>query len=247
MIRLQGASKTYKNNIHALKEVDLNIDAGDIFGIIGKSGAGKSTMLKLIGLLEQPDCGQVEILGQDVTNLSGGTANSVKKQIGTVFQGFNLLMQRNIERNIAFPLELIKSDKEYIKQRVAELAGLVDITDKLKAYPAQLSGGQKQRVAIARALASNPKILLCDEPTSALDSFTTGEILRLLLDINLKLGITIVIITHEIGVIRAITNRMAVLNEGRVVELGHTKDILVNPQHSMTRLLLDVEKDFATK
>ncbi|MCL2396996.1 MAG: ATP-binding cassette domain-containing protein [Defluviitaleaceae bacterium] len=243
MIKLQNVTKIYKNSIHALQDATLDIDAGDIFGIIGKSGAGKSTMLKMIGLLERPDAGRIEILGQDVTDFSGTAANTVKKQMGTVFQGFNLLMQRNVEKNIAFPLELIKADKTYINQRVSELAGLVDLTDKLKAYPAQLSGGQKQRVAIARALATNPKILLCDEPTSALDSFTTGEILRLLRDINTKLGITIIIITHEIGVIRAITKRMAVLSEGRVVELGQTADIIANPQHSMTKLLLNVEKN----
>ena len=243
MIKLHNVTKIYKNDVHALEEANVDINAGDIFGIIGKSGAGKSTVLKVIGLLERPSDGRIEILGEDVTDISAAAANAVKKQMGTVFQGFNLLMQRSVEKNIAFPLELIKADRQYINQRVTELAGLVDLTDKLKAYPAQLSGGQKQRVAIARALATNPKILLCDEPTSALDSFTTKEILRLLRDINAKLGITIVIITHEIGVVRAITNRMCVLSEGRVVELGLTKDILANPRHSMTKLLLDVEKN----
>ncbi|MCL2416033.1 MAG: ATP-binding cassette domain-containing protein [Defluviitaleaceae bacterium] len=246
MIRLSNVTKTYGNtngkgkSIHALNDADLTINGGEIFGIIGKSGAGKSTMLKLIGLLERPDSGKIEILGKDISNIGSGEANAVKKQMGTVFQGFNLLMQRNVKRNIAFPLELIHAEKQYINQRVCELMRLVDLSDKSKNYPAQLSGGQKQRVAIARALAANPKILLCDEPTSALDSFTTKEILKLLKDINAELGITIIIITHETAVIKAITNSMAVLCEGRVVETGKTHDILKNPQHAMTKLLLEV-------
>jgi len=238
MIDFINVEKTYKNSAHALQNVSLSIDKGEIFGIVGRSGAGKSTMLKLMGMLETPSNGSVSILGKDISKINLSEANAIKKQIGTVFQGFNLLMQRSVAKNIAFPLELIKSDKQYIKNRCQELAELVDISEKLRAYPSQLSGGQKQRVAIARALASNPKILLCDEPTSALDNFTTREILRLLRDINIKLGVTIIIITHEMAVVKAICGRMAVLEEGRVVDMGDVLDVLENPQSEATRRLM---------
>lgn len=238
MIILNNITKQYKNNVNALTNISLNIDEADIFGIVGKSGAGKSTLLKLIGLLDTPTTGSIKILGQNVNYVNSNEANSIKKNIGTVFQGFNLLMQRNVEKNIAFPLELIKKDKLYIRTRCKELATLVGLEDKLSSYPAQLSGGQKQRVAIARALATNPKILLCDEPTSALDGFTTNEILKLLVDINKKLGITIVIITHELSVVRAICNRTMVLSEGSIAEIGLTKEVFNNPQNSVTKQLL---------
>ncbi|MCL2579422.1 MAG: ATP-binding cassette domain-containing protein [Oscillospiraceae bacterium] len=239
MITLRDVTKTYNNDEHALKNVSLTINEGDIFGIVGKSGAGKSTMLKLIGLLTEPTTGEIELLGKNVAGITAAQANEIKRNIGTVFQGFNLLMQRSVAGNIAFPLELVKQDKAAIQARCAELAGLVDLSEKLPAYPAQLSGGQKQRVAIARALATNPKIMLCDEPTSALDSFTTKEILRLIKEINQKLGVTIVIITHEINIVKAICNRMVVLNGGRIAEMGDTSEVLKNPQHDATKLLLD--------
>ena len=239
MITLRDVTKTYKNEMHALRNASLTISEGDIFGIVGKSGAGKSTMLKLIGLLTEPTTGEIEILGRNVAGLTGAQSNEIKRNIGTVFQGFNLLMQRSVAGNIAFPLELVKQDKATIQARCAELAGLVGLSDKLTAYPASLSGGQKQRVAIARALATNPKILLCDEPTSALDSFTTKEILRLIQDINVKLGITIVIITHEINIVKAICKRMVVLNDGCIAEMGDTTQVLATPQHEATKLLLD--------
>ena len=241
MIRLQNVSKVYKKSTeHALRNVSVEIEQGDIFGIVGKSGAGKSTMLKLIGLLEEPTEGEIEIFGQKTAGLSTGEQNAIKKNIGTVFQGYNLLMQRSVAKNIAFPLELAREGRADIEGRCRELARLVDLSDKLAAYPAQLSGGQKQRVAIARALATNPKIFLCDEPTSALDSFTTKEILKLLKDINAKLGITMVIITHEIGVVRAVCNKVAVLHEGKVAEMGCTQEVLDNPQNPATKLLLGI-------
>ena len=240
MIKLSNVTKTYANKEHALIDASLTINEKDIFGIVGKSGAGKSTMLKLIGLLTEPTAGEIEIFGSKVDGIKGSCANAIKRNVGTVFQGYNLLMQRSVAKNIAFPLELLREDKNYITQRCEELAALVGLSDKLKAYPASLSGGQKQRVAIARALAAKPKILLCDEPTSALDSFTTKEILNLLKDINTKLGITIVIITHDINVIRAVCNRTVVLDAGYVVEEGPTHEVLTNPKNAATRLLLDI-------
>ena len=241
MIRLHNVSKVYKKSTeHALRNANIEIEQGDIFGIVGKSGAGKSTMLKLIGLLEEPTGGEIEIFGQKTAGLNPSEKNAIKKNIGTVFQGYNLLMQRSVEKNIAFPLELAKESRATIDSRCKELARLVDLSDKLSAYPAQLSGGQKQRVAIARALATNPKLFLCDEPTSALDSFTTKEILKLLKDINANLGITMVIITHEIGVVRAVCNKMAVLHEGKVAEQGLTQAVLDNPQNPATKMLLGI-------
>jgi len=240
MIVLKSVDKLYNNNVYGLKDVTLNIEERDVFGIVGKSGAGKSTMLKLIGLLESPTSGELEILGHNTANISSKEATQTRKNIGTVFQGYNLLMQRNVKKNIAFPLEIAKKDKSVINQRCLELAEMVGLSDKLESYPSQLSGGQKQRVAIARALAVSPKILLCDEPTSALDSYTTKEILKLLKDINKKTGITIVIITHEIGVVKAICNRMVVLDNGSVAELGHTKEIFANPGSEETKLLLGI-------
>lgn len=241
MIELKSVSKTYQTGELALDDVSLSVGAGEIFGIVGKSGAGKSTMLKLMGLLEQPTQGTITMFGEDATCLKNSTANAIKKKIGTVFQGYNLLMQRNVAKNIAFGLELLKHDKKYIKERVTELANLVGLGEKLDAYPAKLSGGQKQRVAIARALATSPKILLCDEPTSALDSFTAKEILRLIKDINQSLGMTIVIITHDIHVVKAICHRTAVMDAGRVVEVGNTDFLINNPQNPETKQLLNFE------
>ncbi|MCL2169166.1 MAG: ATP-binding cassette domain-containing protein [Defluviitaleaceae bacterium] len=240
VIEMTGVTKVFATGEKALDDVSLTIDEGDIFGIVGRSGAGKSTMLKLFGMLETPTSGDVTILGEPACGIKNSKANAIKKNIGTVFQGYNLLMQRSVAKNIAFGLELVKTDKKVIKARCQELAELVGLVDKLGAYPASLSGGQKQRVAIARALATNPKILLCDEPTSALDSFTAKEILRLIKDINAKLGMTIVIITHDIHVVRAVCNRALVLEGGRIVEMGQVPEILDNPANPATRLLMDL-------
>lgn len=249
LIKLDNVTKTFKTGVEAVKDVSLTVEAGDIFGIVGRSGAGKSTMLKIMGLLDMPSIGSVEVDGKAITNIKGSDATAIKRNIGTVFQGFNLLMQRNIEKNIAFPMELVsgKKDKSYIKTRVDELAGLVGLSEKLGSYPAELSGGQKQRVAIARALATQPKVLLCDEPTSALDSFTTKEILKLLVDINKKLGITIVIITHELSVVKAICNKTLVLHNGQVVEVGLTKQIFNNPKSTVTKELISYIYDDLTE
>ena len=241
MIRIKNLSKTFDKscNVDALKNVNLSIEAGDVCGVIGMSGAGKSTLLRCIAMLETPSSGSIEIDGRDIFSLKGKELLDLKKSLGVVFQGYNLLMQRSIRQNIAFPLELIKMPKDQIAKRVDELLCLVGLSDKAEEYPSQLSGGQRQRVAIARALASNPKVLLCDEPTSALDPLTTRSILKLLREINHTLGVTIVIITHEIGVVRSICNKVAVIDSGEIAESGLTKEVFAAPQSQAAKQLLD--------
>lgn len=241
MIRIKNLSKTFDKscNVDALKNVNLSIEAGDVCGVIGMSGAGKSTLLRCIAMLETPSSGSIEIDGRDIFSLKGKELLDLKKSLGVVFQGYNLLMQRSIRQNIAFPLELIKMPKDQIAKRVDELLRLVGLSDKAEEYPSQLSGGQRQRVAIARALASNPKVLLCDEPTSALDPLTTRSILKLLREINHMLGVTIVIITHEIGVVRSICNKVAVIDAGEIAESGPTKEVFAAPQSQAAKQLLD--------
>jgi D-methionine transport system ATP-binding protein len=241
MIRIKNLSKTFDKscNVDALKNVNLSIEAGDVCGVIGMSGAGKSTLLRCIAMLETPSSGSIEIDGRDIFSLKGKELLDLKKSLGVVFQGYNLLMQRSIRQNIAFPLELIKMPKDQIAKRVDELLRLVGLSDKAEEYPSQLSGGQRQRVAIARALASNPKVLLCDEPTSALDPLTTRSILKLLREINRTLGVTIVIITHEIGVVRSICNKVAVIDAGEIAESGLTKEVFAAPQSQAAKQLLD--------
>ena len=241
MIRIKNLSKTFDKscNVDALKNVNLSIEAGDVCGVIGMSGAGKSTLLRCIAMLETPSSGSIEIDGRDIFSLKGKELLDLKKSLGVVFQGYNLLMQRSIRQNIAFPLELIKMPKDQIAKRVDELLCLVGLSDKAEEYPSQLSGGQRQRAAIARALASNPKVLLCDEPTSALDPLTTRSILKLLREINHTLGVTIVIITHEIGVVRSICNKVAVIDAGEIAESGLTKEVFAAPQSQAAKQLLD--------
>ena len=241
MIRIKNLSKTFDKscNVDALKNVNLSIEDGDVCGVIGMSGAGKSTLLRCIAMLETPSSGSIEIDGKDIFSLKGKELLDLKKSLGVVFQGYNLLMQRSIRQNIAFPLELIKMPKDQIAKRVDELLCLVGLSDKAEEYPSQLSGGQRQRVAIARALASNPKVLLCDEPTSALDPLTTRSILKLLREINHTLGVTIVIITHEIGVVRSICNKVAVIDAGEIAESGLTKEVFAAPQSQASKQLLD--------
>lgn len=241
MIRIKNLSKTFDKscNVDALKNVNLSIEAGDVCGVIGMSGAGKSTLLRCIAMLETPSSGSIEIDGRDIFSLKGKELLDLKKSLGVVFQGYNLLMQHSIRQNIAFPLELIKMPKDQIAKRVDELLCLVGLSDKAEEYPSQLSGGQRQRVAIARALASNPKVLLCDEPTSALDPLTTRSILKLLREINHTLGVTIVIITHEIGVVRSICNKVAVIDAGEIAESGLTKEVFAAPQSQAAKQLLD--------
>lgn len=242
MIRIENLSKTFKDSIEvcALKNVNAHVEAGDIFGVIGMSGAGKSTLLRCIAQLETPTSGSIFIEGKDITKLSGAEKLKLRKRVGVIFQGYHLLMQRTVKENIAFPLELDGKSKDEINKRVDELLKIVGLSDKANVYPSQLSGGQMQRVAIARALANNPSILLCDEPTSALDSLTTKAILKLLKDINETLGVTVFIITHEIGVVKAICRHVVVINEGELVEGGATETVFGDPHHNATKLLLGI-------
>lgn len=231
MITFENITKTYggKTHIQALKGISLTINDGEIFGIIGKSGAGKSTLVRCINMLEKPTSGKVIIDDKELTSMSDSQLRAERKNIGMIFQHFNLLSSRTVFDNIAFPLELIGASKEVIASKVESLLELVGLTDRQYNYPSQLSGGQKQRVGIARALASDPKILLCDEATSALDPQTTQSILELLKDINKRLGITIVIITHEMAVIKAICDRVAVIEGGVIKEQGRVIDIFASP------------------
>lgn len=232
MITFENITKTYggKTHVQALKGISLTIHDGEIFGIIGKSGAGKSTLVRCINMLEKPTTGKVIIDDKELTAMSDSQLRAERKNIGMIFQHFNLLSSRTVFDNIAFPLELAGASKEVIRSKVDSLLELVGLTDRQFNYPSQLSGGQKQRVGIARALASNPKILLCDEATSALDPQTTKSILELLKDINKRLGITIVIITHEMAVIKEICDRVAVIEGGVIKEQGRVIDVFTNPQ-----------------
>ena len=223
MIELKNICKTFTSKdgkVEALRDVSLTINDGDIFGIIGMSGAGKSTLVRCINMLERPTEGVIKIDGVDIANLSNSELREVRRNVTMIFQGFNLLMQRNCLKNICFPLELAGIKKNEARKRAKELLEIVGLSDKAKAYPAQLSGGQQQRIAIARALATNPKVLLCDEATSALDPKTTHAILELIKDINKKLGITVIVITHQMSVVQEICNNVAILDEGAVVEEG---------------------------
>ncbi|MDK2878174.1 MAG: D-methionine transport system ATP-binding protein [Thermoanaerobacteraceae bacterium] len=241
MIYIKNLTKVYHSDsgdVKALDEVNLHIKKGEIFGIIGLSGAGKSTLLRCINMLEKPTSGSVEIDGVEMTSLSPNELKEMRKKIGMIFQHFNLLTSRNVRGNVAFPLEIAGVDKKTINQKVERLLDLVGLSDKADSFPSQLSGGQKQRVGIARALANDPKVLLCDEATSALDPQTTLSILNLLKDINKKLGITIVLITHEMNVIKQICNSVAVIEKSRVVEQGSLLEVFANPKTDTARNFL---------
>ncbi len=247
MIEIDHLTKEFDNpdktRLGVLRDVSLTVEDGDIYGIIGMSGAGKSTMLRLIGLLDTPTSGTITVEGKNLSTLAGKAKIDYYKTIGTVFQGYNLLMQKTVAQNILFPLTLSKGyDKAAARRRVAELLEITGLTEKAEVYPSQLSGGQKQRVAIARALATSPKLLLCDEPTSALDSLTTRSILELLSDINHRLGDTI-IITHEIAVVRKICNKVAVLEGGVLVDNGPIGEVLDSDMHPITRSLFFGRED----
>ncbi|OWW20170.1 methionine ABC transporter ATP-binding protein [Noviherbaspirillum denitrificans] len=221
IIRLRNVSKSFatpKGSFKAVDNASLAIRRGDTFGIIGTSGAGKSTLLRLVNLLERPDTGEVHVDGRDVTALSKAGLRDLRRSIGMIFQQFNLLQNATVADNVAFPLRIHGATRAEIADRVRECLAIVGLQDKADAYPAQLSGGQKQRVAIARALATRPSILLCDEPTSALDPQTTRSVLDVLKEVNQKLGVTIVIVTHEMSVVRALCRNVAVMEHGRVVE-----------------------------
>ena len=229
---------TKDGTVEALKNVNLSIESGDIYGIIGMSGAGKSTLVRCINFLEVPTKGRVLINGKSLGDYTSRELRKQREDIGMIFQHFNLLMQKNVLENICFPLYIQGKKKTEARARAMELLEIVGLADKAKAYPAQLSGGQKQRVAIARALASNPQILLCDEATSALDPQTTSSILELLKDINQKFGITIVIITHQMSVVREICTHVAIMKEGEVKEQGLVEDIFNHPKSQVAKELI---------
>ncbi|MFF7707208.1 ATP-binding cassette domain-containing protein [Pseudomonas sp. NPDC007930] len=239
MIEFHDVHKTYRvagRDIPALHPTRLEVPRGQVFGIIGHSGAGKSTLLRLINRLEQPSGGKLIIDGEDVTAFNAGQLRRLRQQIGMIFQHFNLLSSRTVADNVALPLRLAgELQAREIDARVAELLARVGLADHARKYPAQLSGGQKQRVGIARALATQPKILLCDEATSALDPQTTASVLQLLAQINRELGLTIVLITHEMDVIRRVCDQVAVMDAGRIVEQGPVADVFLHPQHITTK------------
>ncbi len=238
MIELTHISKDFASGgrtVHAVQDVSLSIGKGEIFGIIGFSGAGKSTLVRCINLLERPTSGSVTVDGKEMTALSARELRQARKKIGMIFQHFNLMPSRTVFGNVAYPLRGSGLSREQIADKVHRLLELVGIGDKAEAYPKQLSGGQKQRVAIARALANDPNVLLCDEATSALDPQTTKAILRLLKNLNEKLGITVVIITHEMAVVKEICDRIAVMEHGRVVEQGEVFNVFADPRQEITR------------
>lgn len=238
MIELRQVNKIFKQHtkeIHALKDINLSIAKGEICGVIGSSGAGKSTLIRTVNMLEKPTSGQVLLDGHDLTQLCAKSLEQHRQKIGMIFQHFNLLTSRNVFENVALPLEFIGEKKENINQKVNELLKLVDLTDKAQSYPSQLSGGQKQRVAIARALASNPSVLLCDEATSALDPATTKSILTLLKKINEQLQITILLITHEMEVVKTICDKVAIISQGELIEQGSIGTIFAQPSTTLAR------------
>ncbi|MBQ9469204.1 MAG: ATP-binding cassette domain-containing protein [Clostridia bacterium] len=241
MIEIRNLSKTFDGadgKVEALKNINLTVSDGDIYGIIGMSGAGKSTLVRCINMLERPTEGTVIIDGKDMKTLSPKELRAQRRKITMIFQGFNLLMQRTCLKNVCFPLELAGMKKDEAKKRAGELLELVGLPDKAKAYPAQLSGGQQQRVAIARALATDPKVLLCDEATSALDPNTTHSILSLIRDINKKLGITVVVITHQMSVVEEICSHVAILDGGVVVEEGLVGTVFASPSSDAAKRLV---------
>jgi len=243
LIELKHLSKSFETaggRVDALKDVSLTIPDGDVYGIIGMSGAGKSTLVRCINMLERPTEGEVIVNGQRLDTMTPAQLRTARHDITMIFQRFNLLMQRNCLTNVCFPMELsgLRGEKKWREQRALELLDIVGLKDKAKAYPAQLSGGQQQRVAIARALATNPKVLLCDEATSALDPKTTRQILELIGDINKKLGITVVIITHQMSVVKEVCNHVAILDDGEVVEEGLVSAVFSAPKSAAARHLV---------
>ena len=250
LIRLDGLSKSFPGprgqRLEAVREVSLNVREGEILGLIGKSGAGKSTLLRLINLLEKPDAGRVFVAGRELTQLGKTELRAARQNIGMIFQQFNLLQNATVAENVAFPLRLHgRISRLEIAERVAECLALVGLQDKADSYPAQLSGGQKQRVAIARALAPRPAVLLCDEPTSALDAETTRELLATLADINQRLGVTLVIVTHELSVVHALCRQVAVIDQGEVIEQFPVAEAATRGQSALARELAQLQRAVA--
>ena len=242
MIELENISVSFRSKGHevqAVRNATVRVNPGEIYGIVGASGAGKSTLLRTINLLERPTEGRVLLDGRDITHLKGADLRRERGKIGMIFQHFNLMHTCTVFENVAFTLEVAGRTREEIRRRVPELLRLVGLEDKAAAYPAQLSGGQKQRVGIARAIANDPQVLLCDEPTSALDLETSASILELLEQINRRLGITMVLISHEMHVIKKVCTRVAVMNRGEIIEEGDVHDIFAQPRHSFTQQLVE--------
>ena len=242
MIHVRGSTQTYQGSqgpVEALRGIDLQITPGEVFGIIGRSGAGKSSLVRVINLLNRPTKGEVIVAGRDLTQLNDAQLRAARRDIGMVFQHFNLLSSRTVFDNAALPLELAGMDKAAIRERVNPLLELVGLSALADRYPSQISGGQKQRVGIARALASRPKVLLSDEATSALDPETTRSILALLRQVNKELGLTVVLITHQMQVIKQVADRVAVIDAGRIVEQGPVIDVFTRPQQAITKSLID--------
>ncbi|MDE7163820.1 MAG: ATP-binding cassette domain-containing protein [Clostridiales bacterium] len=247
VIEIENLHKNYKtgqDEVAALKGVDLSVKRGEILGIIGSSGAGKSTLARCINALERPDSGSVRVAGQDILKLKGRELLLLRRKIGVIFQNFNLLRQKTVLKNVLFPLEIAGVKKSEATERALELLKEVNLADKVTAYPAQLSGGQKQRVAIARALALDPEVLICDEATSALDPETTAQILSLIKAVNEKRALTIVVISHQINVVKSLCTRIAVLDNGVICETGETMSLLSNPQSDAAKRLLTYEGGF---
>ena len=241
MIELKNLSKQFETldgSVEALRHINLTIRDGDVYGIIGMSGAGKSTLVRCINMLERPTEGSVLVNGRDMGSMSQKELRAMRRKITMIFQGFNLLMQRTCLNNIMLPLRLSGADRKTAEAKAREMLELVDLPDKANSYPAQLSGGQQQRVAIARALVTEPDVLLCDEATSALDPKTTHSILELIRDINKKLGITVIVITHQMSVVQEVCNRVAILENGEVVEEGGVAEVFSNPRANATRNLI---------
>lgn len=253
IIKIEGLSKSFVNKnttVHALDNIDLDIYKGEIFGIIGLSGAGKSTLVRCINYLEIPTSGSVIYMGSNLSGMSVDKIRKTRQSMGMIFQQFNLLAQRNVLDNVCFPMEIAGVPKQKAEKRAIELLELVGLEDRIKAYPAQLSGGQKQRVAIARAIANEPKVLLCDEATSALDPDTTKQILKLIREINKNLGITVVVITHEMKVIESICDRVAIIDHSKIAEIGTVTDIFSDPKSPIGKKLIlgdSVKEVVATK
>lgn len=238
MITLENVNKVYSNGLHAVRDVNLKVNEGDIFGIIGLSGAGKSSLIRLINRLEEPTSGKIFIKGENILEFDKKQLLERRKKIGMIFQHFNLLSSRTVEENVAFALEIANWNKNEIKERVAMLLDIVGLSDKAKYYPSQLSGGQKQRVSIARALANNPDILLSDEATSALDPKTTKSILELIKEIQKKFSLTVLMITHQMEVVKEVCNKVAIMSDGKIVEEGGVHHIFADPKNEITKELI---------
>lgn len=250
MIKIKNLKKTYytpHSSIEAVSEINLKIEKGDIFGIIGFSGAGKSTLIRCLNRLEEPDSGEILIGEKNISSMDDKQLRQARRKIGMIFQQFNLFDSKTVFENVAFPLKIAGFRSDQIESRVREILQLVDLSDKIKAYPLQLSGGQKQRVGIARALANDPDVLLSDEATSALDPQTTYSILELLKNINKKLGLTIILITHELDVLNSICNHMAVIEKGKIVETGTVEKFFSNPESTTARRFIHILQDFQKK